>query len=316
MSTQKELEIVRHTTMNNLEIFLVEMTERSPHGHDDLEIGLLLEGGMTLFLEQETYELKKGDIYLINRYQVHSFLNTGEKNLILAFQIPTDFYRRLNPQLTYLRFESNVIHSGHLHTHLSGQLLSCAALYFGSEKFRELECSSLLLHALYELLKNCPYTVTGEREYHIAQNDSLRINRIAEYIAEHHQEQISLEEIAGQEHITACHASHFIRKMLGISFQEYLNNTRFDHALRLLSQTDLSLLDICMESGFSSSRYLNRMFEKNFGCSAKEYRKRKQNCSMRSIKEQALPVSNIQKRHSFEGSAFLFQNFTAPDSCQ
>lgn len=51
MGTQKELEIVRHTTMNNLEIFLVEMTERSPHGHDDLEIGLLLEGGMTLFLE-------------------------------------------------------------------------------------------------------------------------------------------------------------------------------------------------------------------------------------------------------------------------
>ena len=73
MGTQKELEIVRHTTMNNLEIFLVEMTERSPHGHDDLEIGLLLEGSMTLFLEQETYELKKGDIYLINRYQVHSF---------------------------------------------------------------------------------------------------------------------------------------------------------------------------------------------------------------------------------------------------
>lgn len=308
MGTQRELEIVRHTTMNNLEIFLVEMTERSPHGHDDLEIGLLLKGSLTLFLEQDTCELKQGDIYLINRYQVHSFLNAGEQNLILAFQIPTDFYRRLNQRLTYLRFESNVIHSGHLHAHLSDLLLSCARLYFGSEEFRELECSSLLLHALYMLLENCPHTVTSEREYHIAQNDSLRINRIAEYIAEHHQEQISLEEIAEQEQITVCHASHFIRKMLGISFQEYLNNTRFDHALRLLSQTDLSLLDICMESGFSSSRYLNRMFEKNFGCSAKEYRKGKQDKNTQNMKEQALPVSNIQKRHSFEGSALLFWN--------
>lgn len=82
---------------------------------------------------------------------------------------------------------------------------------------------------------------------------------ITEYIAEHHQEQISLEEIAEMEQITKYHVSHFIRKMLGISFQEYLNNIRFDHALRLLSQTDLNLLDICMESGFSSSRYLNQI---------------------------------------------------------
>lgn len=194
---------------------------------------------------------------------------------------------------------------------LQGGMISCADLYFSSENFRELECSSLLLHALYLLLQNCPYTVTGEREYHIAQNDSLRINRIAEYIVEHHQEPVSLEEIAAREHITACPASHFIRKILGISFQEYLNNTRFDHALRLLSQTDLSLLDICMESGFSSSRYLNRMFEKNFGCSAREYRKRNQNNKIRNPKEEALPVSNIQKRHSFEGSALLFRKFAA-----
>lgn len=309
MNTPREIEIVRHTTMNNMEIFLVEMIERCPHGHDDLEIGLLLEGSLTLYLEQETYRLSKGDIYLINRYQVHSFLNAGEKNLTLAFQIPTDFYRRLNKQLTYLRFDSNVIHSGHLHNQLSGQLLACAELYFGDKKFRELECSSLLLHALHLLLENCPYTVTGEREYHTAQNDVLRINRITEFITEHHQDPILLEDIAKQEHITVCHASHFIRKMLGISFQEYLNNTRFDHALRLLSQTDLSLLDICMESGFSSSRYLNRMFEKNFGCNAREYRKTYPKNKIPAIKEQALPVSNVQKRYSFERSAFLLQSY-------
>ncbi len=130
---------------------------------------------------------------------------------------------------------------------------------------------------------------------------------ITEYIAEHHQEQISLEEIAEMEQITKYHVSHFIRKMLGISFQEYLNNIRFDHALRLLSQTDLNLLDICMESGFSSSRYLNQMFEKNFGYGAKEYKKKIQNCRTRGLHEQAIPVTNVQKRYSFESSAFLFQ---------
>lgn len=306
MGTQKEWEIVRHTTMNNLEIFMVEMTARTPHGHDDLEIGVLLDGNLRLYLEHEQYELKKGDIYLINQHQVHSFWNAGEKNLILAFQIPTDFYRRLNYQLTYLHFESNVIRSGHLYACLTKQLQSCAGIYFSTQNFRELECSSIILHILHLLLECCPYTIASEREYRTAQNSSLRINRITEYIALHHQELVSLEDIAEMEQITPCHASHFIRKTLGISFQEYLNDIRFDHALRLLSQTDLSLLDICLECGFSSSRYLNQMFDKNYGCSAKEYRMSLKKKKLPSRQEQTLPVSNIQKRYSFEMSSFLF----------
>ena len=54
---KKEMEIVRHTTMNHLEVFIVEMTSRGPHGHDDFELGMILEGTMTLFLEQEQYHL-------------------------------------------------------------------------------------------------------------------------------------------------------------------------------------------------------------------------------------------------------------------
>lgn len=303
MKEQKEFEIVRHTMMNDLEIFLVEMTARSPHGHDDLEIGLVLEGNMTLFLEQEELDLKKGDIYLINRYQVHSFLNAKDRNLILAFQVHTGFYRRINYQLTFLRFNNNIIRNGHLYTLLFEKLQSCARMYFGNHPFREIECCSILLHALYLLLENVPYTVSSEREYHMAQNSSLRINRITEYIADHYQEHITLEDVAELEHITTYHASHFIKKMFGISFQEYLNNIRFEHALRLLSQTNLSLLDICMESGFSSSRYLNQMFEKNFDCTAKEYKKKMQKPVLKGT---ALPVSNIQKRYSFERSALLF----------
>ena len=76
MERQREFEIVQHTRMNLLEIFLVEMTSRGPHGHDDLEIGLILEGSLTLFIDQERHDLRTGDLYVINRNQVHSFLNT------------------------------------------------------------------------------------------------------------------------------------------------------------------------------------------------------------------------------------------------
>ena len=83
MAQKKELEIIQHTKMNSLELFLIEVTSRNPHGHDDLELGVIMEGSITIFLEQESFLLHKGDIFLINRHQVHSLYRTNEKNLIL-----------------------------------------------------------------------------------------------------------------------------------------------------------------------------------------------------------------------------------------
>jgi len=149
-----------------------------------------------------------------------------------------------------------------------------------------------------------PYTTTNEREYTAAQNNVHRINRITEYIIEHHQEAISLNDIAALENITTYHVSHFMKKMLHISFQEYLNNVRFDHALQLIHQTDLSILDICLSSGISSSHYLNQMFLKTFGCTTKEYLANKSNPVHIEI---APPGTAIQTRYSYERAAHLFE---------
>lgn len=302
--SKKEFEIVLHTMMNYLEIFLVEMTARVPHGHDDLEIGILLEGNLTFYTEQEQHELRTGDIYIINRYQVHSFLNKGSRNRIPAFQVHTDFYRKINYELGFLHFESNIIRSGVLHDNLYETLLTCADYYFASSEFNELKCSSILFDVLYQILTNARYSITSEQASVTAKNNSLRLNRITEYILEHYTEYISLQEIADLEHITTYHASHFIKKMLGISFQEYVNQIRFEHALQLMQKSSLNILDICMEAGFSSSRYLNQMFEKHFGCTTKEYLKMKEKPHLTGT---ALPTDNIQKRYSFEQSAFILK---------
>ena len=306
MKTKGQLEIIRHTTTNHLEIFLIEMTAKQLHGHSDMELGILLDGAMTVYVDQNRYELQKGDIYLINRYQLHSFSNPVGQNIILAFQIHTDFYRTISRQLEFLRFQQNIFRDGPIYKQLYPLLTQCAKYYFKPNEFSEVKCSSLFLDALYVLIRNVPYLVTNEREYSSAQNNALRINRITEYILEHHQEHITLDDIASMENISPYHASHFIKKMLQISFQEYLNNVRFDHALQLIHQTNLSILDICLESGFSSSHYLNRMFVKTFGCTTKEYITHR---SSPEHIETAPPGTAIQNRYSYERSAQLIHKW-------
>ncbi len=313
MGTNGQLEIVRHTTRNFLEIFLVEMNTKQFHTHSDMELGILMQGNMTLFIDREKYELKEGDIYLTNRYQTHSFSNPVGKNIILAFQVHTNFYRKISHQLEYLQFEKNVFSEGPFYDQIYGVLMKCAEYYFKQDMFSEVKCFSLFLDALHTLLQKVPYIMTDERQYTAAQNNATRINRICDYILEHHQERITLEQIAALENITTCHASHFIKKMLQISFQEYLNNVRFDHALQLIHRTNLSILDICLESGFSSSHYLNQMFIKTFGCTTKEYLAQK---SSPGHIETTSSGTAIQKRYSYERSSTLLERFAFSTNSQ
>lgn len=293
MREKKELEIVQHTTMTYLEILLLEMIQRQPHGHEDLEIGILLTGTLRLFLDQEIHILQKGDIYILNRYQIHSFSQTDEPNQILAFQLDSDFYRRLDPALGLIQFENAIIHSGSLHDQLSDKLLSCALCYFNQQEHYQLRCGSLMLEILHSILLGTRCHTTSEKESMMARSNSLRLNRITDYIGLHYAQRLSLKDLAELEGITEFHLSHFIRKMLGISFQEYLNNVRFEHALQLVRQTDFNILDICLETGFSSSRYLNRMFEKRLGFTVREYRKL---TVKPMITAPSLPVGNEQRR--------------------
>ena len=74
--------------------------------------------------------------------------------------------------------------------------------------------------------------------------------------------------------MTPTHLCHFFKETFGLSFREYLNKVRLEKAMVLLQDPRLYLVDVCMETGFSDSRYLNTVFEKAFGYSVAEYRRR------------------------------------------
>lgn len=305
MSSTREVEVIQHTNMNHLEVFLMEMTSREPHGHDDLEIGMILKGNVNLFLEQHSYALQEGDIYVLNRHQVHSFAKGSRDNLILAFQVHTELYKQADYSMTFLRFEDPLIPHGQFHDDLAHALYECASFYFQDSPFNALKCSGIILNILYDLTCNTHCHIATEKESASAYHNTMRLKRITSYISEHYTERISLQNIANLENITDYHASHFIRKMMGMSFQEYISQLRFAYALTLIRKTNLNILDICMETGFSSSRYLNQMFLKNFGCTAKEYRKMP---GKPHIISDTLPIGNVQKRYTYEQAAIYIKN--------
>lgn len=66
--------------------------------------------------------------------------------------------------------------------------------------------------------------------------------------------------------------NHLFKETVGISPQKYYNEIRMENASVLLKETDLSITEIALKTGFSDPLYFGQRFKKFFGVSPKQYR--------------------------------------------
>lgn len=101
------------------------------------------------------------------------------------------------------------------------------------------------------------------------------INRVIEIIFLNYADQnLSLESIADKINLSATYLRRLFKKHTSKSIADYINDVRMEKAIELLSNTDLSINEICNKSGFSSSNYFYSVFKKIHGVTPNEHRQR------------------------------------------
>ena len=106
------------------------------------------------------------------------------------------------------------------------------------------------------------------------EEDSIRPVRLAkQYIHNHYQEQITLEEVSEYVGLTPAYFSVLFKKETEIGFAKYLINERIEAAKDLLRETALSVSEICKKVGYNDQKHFTRLFEKNVGVRPAVYRK-------------------------------------------
>jgi AraC-like DNA-binding protein len=79
-----------------------------------------------------------------------------------------------------------------------------------------------------------------------------QMTRITRFIAQHYREPMSVKAIASHAGLHPKYLMRVFKKLCGVSVWEYLTRLRVSHAQRLLITSDMKVLDVAMESGFSS----------------------------------------------------------------
>ncbi len=145
-------------------------------------------------------------------------------------------------------------------------------------RYRKDYLSTVIQSANFEQLRKwfldkvaeaCRNIITKKEE----QTSSV-IAKAKTYIEENYSKDISLDDVSRTVDISPYYFSKLFKEEIGENFIEYLTNIRIEKAKKLLQNSDVSIKNICADTGYSDPNYFSRIFKKQVGVTPTEYRER------------------------------------------
>lgn len=101
---------------------------------------------------------------------------------------------------------------------------------------------------------------------------SFIVNNALKYMEENYREKLKLQDVADHVYVSQWHLSKLLNRYKAQSFSDLLNNIRIDKAKELLQDPSLRIGEIAEQVGFLDMAHFSRVFKKQTGISANEYR--------------------------------------------
>ena len=247
------------------------------HWHDEVEIIYIKKGYITVYIGDETFSAKAGDLF---------FVNTGEIHFMSSDDLRVEYYTLLFP-LTFLSFQiedaleqevfmplrqKNLLFPiGIKGLNSERQMLDviCEVIKVNEEKEigYQLRTRILLLELIEELLKEKAFCQAD-----IAGTTGMQRELVA-YIQKHYTEKITLTMLAKEFHLSEKYISWYFKEHFYISFIQYVSHLRMMKAKDLLLTTEQQVTEIAYSSGYPSVNYFIRSFKEEHGVTPLQYRK-------------------------------------------
>lgn len=255
----------------------VDLLKVKDHMHDYYEFYFFIEGDVSIRIEQIEYKLKSGDlIVLLPHIHHHVEIHSKKPYKRFVFWMSKEYYNELlkySPDYGYLIqyaiqnkeyiFHNDICTFNEIQSKIFTLLEEIHVRKFARETKIELNVNELLLH-----LNRIVY----EKQNPIKEREEISLyQRVAYYIRQHLEEDLSLEQLAEQFFVSKYHIAHVFKKKFGLSVHQYITKKRLIMCQESLA-SDISIGEICASSGFQDYSCFYRAFKKEYGISPKQYR--------------------------------------------
>ena len=217
------------------------------HMHRHPELVYVREGTLTVITQTGTETIEKGGFGLILPHIIHAYSSSlGSVVDVCIFSL--DYIPMFSKEIRS-RYADKVgfICSKEISTFADAMLFSFEG------KPEEYILKSVLYAICYCYKKQITLSRGG------AESDVL-MSKIIDYIEHNFTENITLKEMAKKLGYEEHYLSRCFHSMIPMHFSKYVNWYRVSAASELLRNSDLSMAEIALKSGFQSIRSFNRVF--------------------------------------------------------
>lgn len=240
--------------------------------HDFFEISMIVSGNCNLKMEEHLYSLKEDDVFCVTPLTLHEL--HGVNCVIVTVLFKQNVFEQILPFPMHPRFFCNSSVSDQQDAFSMLRTLIARIVKNNVDKLEgyELRDWSYIYNIMDVLYRNFRLKQSSTKE---AKNYkyAMRMSEISFLIQERYTENITLNELANEIHLSVPYLSKFFTEHYGMNFLSYLNQFRLMHAVSELTETDKNIDDIAADSGFPNSHAFVTIFKKQYGMLPKDYRR-------------------------------------------
>ena len=240
------------------------------HWHDSCELELVLSGHGTHIINGHRYDLGPGDIYFFTQADCH-MITAEEPIEILGIMLDEEhlsdeiFAHILNLEIAGLDIRAT----------LSDEYYPIVEQYFTTiiredEKYLDSSLTEGYIRRLIDCILIELLRAMGDTALPSVKDIT---NEAILYLHRHYAEPITLQSLSEYLHLNPSYLSSYFKHNIGCNFKNYLTELRLRHACRLLSNTELSISEVCYSCGFSSYSNFMRTFHTRYQTSPLQFRR-------------------------------------------
>jgi AraC-like DNA-binding protein len=253
------------------------------HQHPELQLMLILKGEGTLVAGDYLGRFQANDLFIIGSEQPHVFRNDevyyrmGKSKkkvhaLSLYFhqQYVGDLFWNLTEMKAIRDFFKTSLRGYRVMGPTKERLSQIILGVKGKTGLERLQVFTELFQVLTQsrhlkaLSVTAPYAVNQPVE-------GKRMNAILQFTFKESHRKIYLEEVAEIAHLSTEAFCRYFKMRTQKTYTTFLNEVRVSNACRLLMNQEMSIQDVCFQSGFTNISNFNRIFKRVTGKSPSTY---------------------------------------------
>ena len=272
------LETVDYVPQSHVRIWRNHQTEGYDlHFHSAMEIIIDVESTYLIISGNEEYLLNSGDILIIPPNVPHTITcpDRGTRFICLFdmdWIIGLYDYKLISP-VFLTPYLCSAKENPEYHKSLHDSFMKIIEAYFSNKPMWELAIYSEMLQVLTKIgTHHYKLTLSENSSDSIyAKEGYAKLSVLMHYIDLNYGKDLSLEQAADMVGFSKFHFSRLFKAYTDTTFYDYLSRKRIQEAQKLLA-TDMSITDICFQTGFNSPTSFSRSFKKYTMFSPSEYR--------------------------------------------